>query len=1224
MSEKWQINLIGELDKGATREQINKNISELEGQLKKITISVDSSQLSEIQKKLNNLKLSINNITISDSAINNMILQINSALSKVTVQIPNISVKPTASTSDLQQTGKQLGTDLGKSINQSLKDELDNVKKNISDTLKEIQGNKIKFSEVAKIFNLNSKAGVTKEERNEIKALVDDYNKLSIAISKAKTIAEENSIWDKQVDALNTLGNKLSEIAKMNNAIGTDPTGFADYFKGKKIFIDDKSESLLNTGKNVRQLNDEFRKLGVTFTTVAEKGTKLDSIWGELSAFTHDTSILNASSFGDQIALVVEKLRASKEMMYGSLVKSPNEATDYVLSNSNRFEELYKRLAQLKEEQIRLETEIANASNTSASQVVENEQKKQEAYEKTAQKQSSSAPKVVTPITSDKSIIKSGLGVYKFDNVKEAQNYFKELLKDEKAVITTTEQFGSLNGLTSFTVNIKRATGEVESLRYGVEKITNDKGATIGKYYDYRGATTGDSGALKQIRAVENAFVNFTQKIGQFRSTNNEILSGLSAPLTDFENKLAGLKNGTYSIDEVSNAFKTLQTEASKITANFDKQLSPIDKAVSQIAKGEEVIKGLRAENKGLANSSKEVSDELNRCTTLLKNLKKIESQEGRSVNWSSTYRQYADAIDNIKAKLSSLKKEQSNSATTQIFKTQDLKDNNIAYMSKVYNTIEKQMGRINSMARAKGWTIVDISGVEKADGLISSLTLKIRDADGALKSLNMQRAQLQGNGKAQAGLIQTGDIKVLETATQAQEKLAQQIEKTNAKLAEQASKLINFGNGKSSIQTLTTGFSKLGMSATEVQSKVSGVATEYAQLESLISSGASNSAIAEQFNKFNISLKQTQNDLKQTRSEYSLLATTQQRLAFANQLEAWNQKNTKATKQVREENERYIQTLKDLDQQVTKSQLGQMKTALQQNENAMRSLNKLGASLKNQWNQAVSSFTMWISASSGVMKVISETRQAITTIKAMDTILTEISKTSDMTDQQLKKLGLSSYEAASKYGRTATDYLTGVQEMSRSGFYGEQGQSMAELSLLAQSAGDLTADLSNSYILATNAAFKYKGNAEKINEVLDGQNEITNRNSVSLQDMATAMTKAGTVASSYGVSIEDLSAMIGTVESVTKLAGEDVGTGIKSILINLQNVSSSKITKTLDQANASMTEMVNGTEKLRDPISILRDLAKTFNTLDESDPLRAQILTSVGGKYQADCCLYV
>ena len=129
---------------------------------------------------------------------------------------------------------------------------------------------------------------------------------------------------------------------------------------------------------------------------------------------------------------------------------------------------------------------------------------------------------------------------------------------------------------------------------------------------------------------------------------------------------------------------------------------------------------------------------------------------------------------------------------------------------------------------------------------------------------------------------------------------------------------------------------------------------------------------------------------------------------------------------------------------------------------------------------------------------------------------------------------------------------------------------------------------------------------------------EGTNRNSVAMADMATAMTKAGTVASSYNVSIEDLSAMIGTMESVTKLGGEEVGTGIKSILINLQNISSSKITGTLDKANASMTEMKNGIEQLRNPIEILKDLAKTFNSLDEKDPLRAEILTNIGGKYQA------
>lgn len=120
------------------------------------------------------------------------------------------------------------------------------------------------------------------------------------------------------------------------------------------------------------------------------------------------------------------------------------------------------------------------------------------------------------------------------------------------------------------------------------------------------------------------------------------------------------------------------------------------------------------------------------------------------------------------------------------------------------------------------------------------------------------------------------------------------------------------------------------------------------------------------------------------------------------------------------------------------------------------------------------------------------------------------------------------------------------------------------------------------------------------------------------MADMAAGMSKAGTVASSYNVSVEDLTAMIGTMEAVTKSGGEEIGNGIKSILINLQNVTSDKIVMTLDKANASMTEFVNGAEKLRNPIDILRDLAKTFNQLNEDDPLRAEILTNIGQKYQA------
>lgn len=422
-------------------------------------------------------------------------------------------------------------------------------------------------------------------------------------------------------------------------------------------------------------------------------------------------------------------------------------------------------------------------------------------------------------------------------------------------------------------------------------------------------------------------------------------------------------------------------------------------------------------------------------------------------------------------------------------------------------------------------------------------------------------------------------------------------------------------------IAKLEGNFRALGLTQDQISEKMKNVTSSFDMLKTRINQPFNESNYQEIISlndKLQKELIESSNEYTKLQSSAKGFISVQQRLSKANTIEAWNQKNSAATKQVISANEAYIASLRDLNSQMTRMQFNEIVDGFKQSENSMRGLGKLGASFRDQMSQAAESFTQWLSVSSGVMLLISKTREAVSEIKELDNILTEISKTSDMTSQQLKQLGMDAYDAASKYGRTASDYLLGVQEMARSGFYGEKGSAMAEQSLLAQSAGDMNAELANNYILATNAAYKLNGEAGKLNAILDGQNSITNRNSVAMADMATAMSEAGTVASSYRVSIEDLSAMIGTIESVTKLGGSEVGNAIKAILINLQNVTSDKIVNTLDTANASMTEFVNGAEKLRNPIDILRDLAKTFNQLDEDDPLRAEILTNIGQKYHA------
>ena len=121
-------------------------------------------------------------------------------------------------------------------------------------------------------------------------------------------------------------------------------------------------------------------------------------------------------------------------------------------------------------------------------------------------------------LLNDKSFQKS------FKTINDAKKEFQNLLKNENDVITTMEKFDSNNNLDSFTVNIKRASGEIDSLNY---KLKNAQ-------FEFTGGKTNDSGAKKQTQQIENIFADYTQKYAQFKSTNNNILSGLTTTLTDF------------------------------------------------------------------------------------------------------------------------------------------------------------------------------------------------------------------------------------------------------------------------------------------------------------------------------------------------------------------------------------------------------------------------------------------------------------------------------------------------------------------------------------------------------------------------------------------------------------------------------------------------------------------------------------------------------------------
>ncbi len=221
--------------------------------------------------------------------------------------------------------------------------------------------------------------------------------------------------------------------------------------------------------------------------------------------------------------------------------------------------------------------------------------------------------------------------------------------------------------------------------------------------------------------------------------------------------------------------------------------------------------------------------------------------------------------------------------------------------------------------------------------------------------------------------------------------------------------------------------------------------------------------------------------------------------------------------------------------------------------------------------------------------------QESLSELKEIDSTLTEIGKSANLTDSRLQELGDTSFEVAAKFGTSANDYLGGVQQMIDSGY--KNAAQMAELSALVQTADNLQSDLANDYIMAADNAYDYAGNVEKLTKLLDGQNQMARENALNMEELANATIAASELLSDLPDIPEDkLSALLGTGLSVSNDSGKDVAAAIRDIMASLDAMDS-----------------------LRDPIDLLSELADTYNALPDGSAKKMELLSSIGGGNHAD-----
>ncbi|MDD4157502.1 MAG: phage tail tape measure protein, partial [Candidatus Cloacimonetes bacterium] len=234
--------------------------------------------------------------------------------------------------------------------------------------------------------------------------------------------------------------------------------------------------------------------------------------------------------------------------------------------------------------------------------------------------------------------------------------------------------------------------------------------------------------------------------------------------------------------------------------------------------------------------------------------------------------------------------------------------------------------------------------------------------------------------------------------------------------------------------------------------------------------------------------------------------------------------------------------------------QLDNLRTRVAQVSGQFRNANRDGYTFTQMLTLATKKIAIWGIGTSLIYGSFNQLKMGLQTLKELDSAMVEIAKVTDLTTESLNRLKDASFDSASAYGRTAQDFLASVAEFSRAG-YDTMASGLAEMSLLAQNVGELTAEQANAFLLATDAAYKYKGSQEELGRVLDGVNQIDNRFATSIQKISEGMTVAGSIASNAGVQVDELAAAVGTMTAITQRSGNEAGRAFRSILMNIRQI---------------------------------------------------------------------
>lgn len=284
--------------------------------------------------------------------------------------------------------------------------------------------------------------------------------------------------------------------------------------------------------------------------------------------------------------------------------------------------------------------------------------------------------------------------------------------------------------------------------------------------------------------------------------------------------------------------------------------------------------------------------------------------------------------------------------------------------------------------------------------------------------------------------------------------------------------------------------------------------------------------------------------------------------------------------------------------------------------DSATYGTNNLTSALENQ-------IIKWTSFRAIVQLAQKSIQDIVQTYQELDDNLSAISAVSGIATEQLWGNMPKMIDNANSLALSIDDLTNGMLL-----FY-QQGLSTEETEIRLNAAGKMAAisqqDLSTAVDQLTSTMNAFNMTGEDAQNVVDVFANMAGKTATDVEELATAMARTASIAKNAGMTFEQTTAFIATMEETTRLSAETIGNSMKSIIARFQKlktdpsslledgVSANDVEKALKKADVALRDTEGNFRNIGD---VIMELSAKWDTLDTNT--QKYIATMAAGTQQS------